>query len=329
MNTDIAVIGAGAFGTALASVVARRGDPVFLLGRDAGTMEEIQKSRLHAQKLPESKLPEPLQATVDRNCLAGVRTVLLAVPAQHLREAVRTYREAIAPKADLVVCAKGIEQATGLFLADVVHAELGNRTVALLSGPGFAADIVRGLPTAMTLASEDDDAAERIAARLSGNAFRLYASTDVTGVEIGGSLKNVLAIACGIVEGRGLGESARAALIARGLAELGRFSAAFGGRPETVAGLSGLGDLVLTATSHQSRNLRFGLALGQGTAASELMAPGAPLSEGAFTATIAAQLSREKDMDVPITMAVARILEGAISVEEAIDDLMNRPLTRE
>ena len=187
----------------------------------------------------------------------GVRTVLLAVPAQHFREAIRTYREAIAPEADLVVCAKGIEQATGLFLADVVHAELGDRTVALLSGPGFAADIVRGLPTAMTLASEDVDAAERIAARLSGNAFRLYASTDVTGVEIGGSLKNVLAIACGIVEGRGLGESARAALIARGLAELGRFSAAFGGRPETVAGLSGLGDLVLTATSHQSRNLRF------------------------------------------------------------------------
>ena len=205
MSTDIAVIGAGAFGTALASVVARRGDPVFLLGRDADTMAEIQESRLHAQKLPESKLPEPLQATVDRNCLAGARTVLLAVPAQHLREAIRTYREAIAPEADLVVCAKGIEQATGLFLADVVHAELGDRTVALLSGPGFAADIVRGLPTAMTLASEDVDAAERIAARLSGNAFRLYASTDVTGVEIGGSLKNVLAIACGIVEGRGFG----------------------------------------------------------------------------------------------------------------------------
>ena len=292
-------------------------------------MARIETSRGHDSKLPNARLPDPLVATADPACLAGIRTVLLAVPAQHLREAVRSYRDALPAKSDLVVCAKGIEQATGLFLADVVRAELGKRTIALLSGPGFAADIVRGLPTAMTLASDDEDAAERIAARLSGNAFRLYASTDVTGVEIGGSLKNVLAIACGIVEGRGLGESARAALIARGLAELGRFSAAFGGRPETVAGLSGLGDLVLTATSHQSRNLRFGLALGQGTPAAELMAPDAPLSEGAFTATIAAQLSREKDIEMPITVAVARILEGAMSVDEAIDDLMNRPLTRE
>ena len=185
--------------------------------------------------------------------------------------------------------------------------------IALLSGPGFAAD----------------DAAERIAARLSGNAFRLCASTDITGVEIGGALKNVLAIASGIVKGRELGESARAALIACGLAELGRFSAVFGGRPEMVASLSGLGGLVLTATSHQSRNLRFGLALGQGTPAGKLMAPDAPFSEGVFRATIAAQLSREKGIEMPITVAVAGIVEGTMSVDEAIDDLLARPLTGE
>ncbi len=197
-SPDIAVLGAGAFGTALASVVARRGDPVFLLGRNKAAMARIETSRGHDSKLPNARLPDPLVATADPACLAGIRTVLLAVPAQHLREAVRSYRDALPAKGDLVVCAKGIEQATGLFLADVVRAELGKRTIALLSGPGFAADIVRGLPTAMTLASDDEDAAERIAARLSGNAFRLYASTDVTGVEIGGSLKNVLAIACAL-----------------------------------------------------------------------------------------------------------------------------------
>ncbi len=325
----IAILGAGAFGTALAVVVARRGQPVWLVGRDAARMDAIQKSRRHQRALPDVSLPDAVIATADRLCLATVRTLLLAVPAQHMREAVRGYRSGLMRDAELVICAKGIEQASGLFMADVVAQEAADHPIAVLSGPGFAGDIARGLPTAMTLASADAGTAERIAGLLSGSAFRLYASTDVTGVEIGGSLKNVLAIACGIVEGRGLGESARAALIARGLSELGRFSAAHGGRPETVAGLSGLGDLVLTATSHQSRNLRFGLALGRGVAPADLMAPGAPLSEGAFTATIAAQLSREKGIDMPITDAVARIVQGTLTIDAAVDELMNRPLKRE
>lgn len=325
----IAVIGAGAFGTALSIVIARRGTPVLLVGRDRARMETIGKSRRHDRVLPDAVFPEAVDVTADARRIADAGTVLLAVPAQQMRQAVRDHRRHVAATAALVICAKGIEQATGRFMVDVVREEAAGHPVAILSGPGFATDIAGNLPTAMTLASAEAETAERLAALLSDNRFRLYASTDVIGVEIGGALKNVLAIASGVVEGRGLGESARAALIARGLAELGRFGAAHGGRPDTLSGLSGLGDLVLTATSRQSRNLRFGLALGRGAAPADLMAPGAPLSEGAFTATIAAQISRQKGIDMPITAAVARILEGTLTVDAAIDALMNRPLTRE
>ncbi len=329
IEPDIAIIGAGAFGTALASVIARRGTPVALLGRDGTAMAAIQTGRINEKALPDIALPAALTATADPACLAVAGTVLLAVPSQNIREATRSYRQHLRAGATLVICAKGIEQSSGLFLADVVAQEAGEAAVAVLSGPGFAGDIARGLPTAMTLACAASGSAERLTRQLSGDMFRLYASTDVTGVEIGGALKNVLAIACGIIEGRGLGESARAALIARGLAELGRFSTAHGGRPETIAGLSGLGDLVLTATSHQSRNMRFGLALGRGTAPASLMTPDAPLSEGAFTATIAAKISRDRRIDMPITECVAQILDGALSIDDAIDALMNRPLTNE
>lgn len=325
----IAVIGAGAFGTALAGVFARSGAPVTLLGRDEIAMATMQADRENPKSLPGVSLPPSLVATADPACLATANTVLLAVPSQQIRNAARLHRDHLSADTNLVICAKGIEQASGSFLADVVKQEVDNVTIAVLSGPGFAADIARRLPTAMTLACLDADRAEKLTQQLSSSTFRLYASTDVTGVEIGGALKNVLAIACGIVEGRGLGESARAALIARGLAELGRFSSSYGGRPETIAGLSGLGDLVLTATSHQSRNMRFGLALGRGATPASLMAPDAPLSEGAFTATIAAKISRERQIPMPITECVARILDGTLSIDNAIDALMNRPLTKE
>ena len=325
----MAVIGAGAFGTALACVVARRGGTVHLIGRNRARMAAIETSRRHDAALADIALPAPLKATADPAHLDGVGTVLLAVPSQNLREAVRAYRQHLPKDSDLVICAKGIEQSTGLLLADVVAQEVPGGNISVLSGPGFAKDIASGLPTAMTLACADADRASGLAERLSGSAFRIYASTDVIGVGLGGALKNVLAIACGIVEGRGLGESARAALIARGLAELGRFSAAHGGRAETIAGLSGLGDLVLTATSHQSRNFRFGLALGMGAEPEELAAPEAPLSEGVFTATIAAKISRDKQIDMPIVQAVAGILEDGRSIDETIQALMNRPLGRE
>ncbi|MCP4317766.1 MAG: NAD(P)-dependent glycerol-3-phosphate dehydrogenase [Hyphomicrobiales bacterium] len=329
MSAKIAVLGAGAFGTALAVVAASEGDPVTLVGRDAGRMKVIEKNRVSETVLPGVELPASLAVTADTDALSTADIVLLGVPAQSLRTALQTYGNAIGNVTSLVVCAKGIEQSSGLFLADVVEAVLPDHPTAILSGPGFAADIARGLPTAMTIASARKGVAEELARHISSGTFRLYASDDVVGVETGGALKNVLAIACGIVEGRGLGESARAALIARGLAELMRFAKAHGGAARTVSGLSGLGDLVLTATSHQSRNLRFGLALGKGTPLDELMAPDAPLSEGAFTASVAASISAEKNIEMPITQAVAAILRGKLGIKEAVDALMTRPLKSE
>jgi len=328
-RADIAIIGAGAFGTALACVVARRGQRVDLVGRNKQKIADIEASRLHPFLPRDAPLPAGVSATADPACLQTASIVLFAVPSQALRETARDYRTRIADDAALVICAKGIEQESGRFLSDVLHREIPGHDVAALSGPGFAADIVRRLPTAMTIACSSPDQAAMLSQRLSGETFRLYSSTDVAGVQIGGALKNVMAIACGVVEGRGLGESARAALIARGLAELGRFAAAHGGRPQTVAGLSGLGDLVLTATSHQSRNMRFGVALGQGEAPQNLLAPGKPLAEGAYTARIAAQMADSENIVMPITQAVAAILDGALSIDGAIEALMNRPLTTE
>ncbi|MEM6460821.1 MAG: NAD(P)H-dependent glycerol-3-phosphate dehydrogenase [Pseudomonadota bacterium] len=329
MSTAIAVLGAGAFGTALAIVAADKGRQVTLIGRDAQRMQEIDRQRINEKGLPAAKLPESIKVTASDEALSNADIVLLSVPTQSLRSALETYGRAISKAAHLVVCAKGIEQSSGLFLSDTVGQLLPDRGVSVLSGPGFASDIALGLPTAMTIASRRDNTTETLAEQISRDTFRLYASNDVTGVQTGGALKNVMAIACGIVEGRGLGESARAALIARGLAELMRFAQAHGGKARTVSGLSGLGDLVLTATSHQSRNLRFGLALGRGTSPHELMAPGAPLSEGASTASVAAQISDKMGIDMPITQAVAAILGGRLGIDEAVSTLMARPLKSE
>ncbi|MEO4043696.1 NAD(P)H-dependent glycerol-3-phosphate dehydrogenase [Hoeflea sp. CAU 1731] len=329
MTASLAVIGAGAFGTALACVVARRGAGVTLLGRDAKKIAAIANTRNHPSLPDDAEIPVNVQPTADPAHLAGAGLVLLAVPSQSLRSALQTYAPHLAPNADLVVCAKGLEADTGLLLSDVTKEETTGHAIAVLSGPAFAADIVHRLPTALTLACDNPQKAEYIAESLSGQAFRLYSSTDLAGVQIGGALKNVLAIACGIVEGYGLGESARAALIARGLAELGRFAAAHGGKAETVAGLSGLGDLVLTATSHQSRNMRFGLAIGRGEDPAVLLAPGKPLAEGAHTANIAAGVAARKNIVMPITAAVAAILRSELDVGKAIEALMTRPLTFE
>ena len=226
----------------------------------------------------------------------------------------------------VVTCAKGIDKSAGRLLTEVLEADLPHHPVAVLSGPGFAADIARGLPTAMAIAAPDQALAERLANALSSRTFRLYASTDRIGVQLGGALKNVLAIACGIVEGAGLGDSARAALISRGLAEMSRLVEAMGGKADTVRGLSGLGDLVLTGTSHQSRNLRFGISLGQGEPADTV---GGPLVEGAFAASVAARLGEKFAVDLPITHAVAAIIDGRLDIRTAMERLMSRPITTE
>lgn len=321
----IAVVGAGAFGTALATVAAASGGEVTLIGRDAEAMARMQRMRCNDKALPGITLAPTLACTADMAALRDAAIVLFAMPSQAQRESARLLADKLAPDAAVIVCAKGMEKATGRLLTDVLEEELPGHEIAVLSGPGFAADIARGLPTAMVLAARRPKTAARLAEALSGPTFRLYPSTDRIGVQLGGALKNVLAIACGIVEGAGLGDSARAALISRGLAELGRFVAAHGGEASTVAGLSGLGDLVLTATSHQSRNLRFGIALGRDGAANGT----GDLVEGAFAASVAARVAAEKGIDMPITDAVARIIDGTLDVKTAIGQLMTRPITTE
>lgn len=324
-NENIVVIGAGAFGTALAAVIANEDRfPVTLLGRDVSHMQALAEIQIHEEALPGIRLPDRLIFSSDPAVLSAATIVLFVMPSQAQSEAARTYAPHLPRGATIVTCAKGIDRKSRKLLTDVLSADLPNHEVAVLSGPGFAADIAKGLPTAMSLAARELKVAERVAQSLSGASFRLYPSDDRIGVQLGGALKNVLAIACGIVEGAGLGESARAALIARGLAEMSRLSTALGGHAQTISGLSGLGDLVLTATSHQSRNLRFGYGLGRG----EPVADG-KLVEGAFAASVAAQLALEHAIEMPITQAVAAIIDGKLDIATAIHDLMTRPITTE
>ncbi|MBW9114399.1 NAD(P)-dependent glycerol-3-phosphate dehydrogenase [Rhizobium cauense] len=327
MSEKIAVIGAGAFGTALAAVIAlTERNAVTLVGRDPELIADLKAEHLHDAALPGIELPESLGFSAEPDAIGDADIVLFAMPSQAQADAARQYRPYLASNAIVVTCAKGIERATGNLLTDMLEREIPAHAIAVLSGPGFAADIAKGLPTAMAIAASDMEVAERLAHAVSGPTFRLYASSDRIGVQLGGALKNVLAIACGIVEGAGIGDSARAALIARGLAEMSRFVVAKGGQADTVRGLSGLGDLVLTATSHQSRNLRFGIALGRG----ETVDPAhGDLVEGAFAAAVASRLAQSLNVSMPITDAVSAIIEGKLGIAEAIDQLMTRPITTE
>lgn len=330
-NERIAVIGAGAFGTALATVFALEGrHPVTLVGRRPDLMNDLRDDRMHDAALPGVPLPDRLEFSSEPDAVADANVVLFVMPSRAQLDAARHYGPYLGKDAAVVICAKGLDRSERL-LTEVVSAELPKTSLAVLSGPGFAADIARGLPTAMALGAQDLALAERLAHVLSGRSFRVYGSADVVGVQLGGALKNVLAIACGIVEGAGLGESARAALISRGLAEMSRLVEAMGGNADTVRGLSGLGDLVLTGTSHQSRNLRFGISIGQmGQAGSEpAQTSGGPLVEGAFAASVAARLGRKFSVDLPITDAVAAIIDGRLDVMTAMEQLMTRPIKAE
>ena len=253
----------------------------------------------------------------------------MAVPSQAMRSLAGALAPALGRRVSVVSCAKGIERQSGKLPTAVLTEILPGVPVAALSGPGFADEIARGLPTAVTVAADDMRLAEDLCAALSSRTFRPYASDDLVGVEFGGAAKNVLAIACGIAIGRGLGESARAALISRGLAEMTRLGTALGARPETFRGLSGLGDLVLTATSARSRNMSFGLALGQGRPMTELTVAGAPLAEGAHTARMAAELAARHQVDAPVIAAVAAILDGEADIDASMRALLGRPLKRE
>jgi glycerol-3-phosphate dehydrogenase (NAD(P)+) len=321
----IAVLGAGAWGTALANSAARAGRRVRVWAREAATAEAIN-ARRESPRLPGVRIDPQVSATTQIREAMQADAALLVVPAQASR-AVATALPA-APGIPIVACAKGIERGTHLFMTEVIRQCVADAPVAILSGPSFAADVARGLPTAVTLAAEDESLAAALARSLGSATFRPYHSTDVRGVEIGGAAKNVLAIAAGIVAGRGLGASAAAALTTRGFAELIRFGRAYGARTETLTGLSGLGDLILTCASSQSRNFSLGVALGKGQAP-ELASEGAHLAEGAFTASALIEMAAERGVDMPIASAVAAILDNRLSVEQAIEALLTRPFKAE
>ncbi|WP_375458634.1 NAD(P)H-dependent glycerol-3-phosphate dehydrogenase [uncultured Enterovirga sp.] len=323
----VAVVGAGAWGTALANAAALAGRRVLLWMRDPEMAAALAASRENARRLPGILLHPSVEPTADATRLGEADATLLVVPAQVVRQVCGEIESRLRPGSPLVGCAKGIERGTGLFMSEVVAEMRPGEPVGILSGPSFAPDVARGLPTAVTLACRDAVLAAQLAASLSGPSLRVYHGSDLRGVEIGGAAKNVLAIAAGIVAGRGLGESARAALVARGFAELMRFAAALGGRPETLMGLSGLGDLVLTCGSAQSRNFAFGIDLGRGLAPAA--AGGGRLAEGVFTADALIGLARASGVEMPIAEAVAAMLSGQLSVDEAFAALMTRPLRSE
>jgi glycerol-3-phosphate dehydrogenase (NAD(P)+) len=326
-SSRVMVLGAGAWGVALANVAAEGRARVPLWARDPEHAAGLARDRENRRHLPGLPLAAAVAPTAELAELASADVVLAAIPAQAMRGLLRLARPLLPAGAAFVICAKGIERESRKFMSDVLREEAPQAEIAVLSGPSFAADVCRGLPTAVTIAHADAARARALAEALSTPSFRLYHSTDLRGVEIGGAAKNVLAIACGMAAGRALGASAGAALIARGFAELVRFGAALGARQETLMGLSGLGDLVLTCGSTQSRNFALGVALARGEPPAE--ASHGKLAEGAFTAAALVEIAREHGVEMPIAEAVNAILAGELSVDDAVAALMTRPLRAE
>jgi glycerol-3-phosphate dehydrogenase (NAD(P)+) len=325
LNT-ISIVGAGAWGVALANAAVRAGRNVTLIARSEIVAAEIAARRA-SPRLPDVRLNPKIEVTGNPLQATRAHIILLAVPAQSLRAALASFASSADSGCIIVACAKGIEQHTGRFMTEIIGEVAPQATAAILSGPSFASDVARGLPTAVTLAAHDETVAASLCQALGSSTFRPYHTTDVRGVEIGGAAKNVLAIAAGIVAGRKLGASALAALTTRGFAELSRFGRACGAQPETLAGLSGLGDLILTCSSLQSRNFSFGIALGEGQSIAD--AGHNKLSEGALTASVLLEVARANNIDMPISEAVALILEGRTNIDTAIGGLLARPFKAE
>ena len=320
------VIGAGAWGTALAQVTGWAGLDTLLQAREPEVVESIRERRVNEAFLPGVVLDDHVNVTTEIADLASCDLILAVPPAQHLRGVMTAFAPYYRAGVPIVLCAKGIERGSLKLMTEVLAESIPGATVAVLSGPSFAADVSRGLPTAVTLACADAALGEELMWTLSAPGFRPYLATDLIGAEAGGALKNVLAIACGIVEGRGLGRSAHAALITRGFAEMTRLAVALGGKAETVAGLCGLGDLVLTCSSPQSRNMSLGLALGQGQSVEQALAGKRSVAEGYESAPAVRDLARKLDVETPICEAVAAALAGETTVDIVIDGLLSRPL---
>lgn len=319
------VIGAGAWGTALAQLLAADGQAVTLWALETEVVDAINGGHENPLYLPGIKLAPSIQATGAMADLGDCDMVLVVSPAQHLRDVVRQAPAGV----PLVLCSKGIEAGSGLLMGEVARAVQPTSPIAVLSGPTFAHEVAKGLPTAITLACDDAVLGAQLAARIARPAFRPYLSDDVTGAEIGGAVKNVLAIACGVADGAGLGLNARAALISRGFAEMTRFGLARGARAETLAGLSGLGDLVLTCSSTNSRNFSLGKGLGEGRSAAELLSNRRTVAEGAFTAPVLRDAARAAGVEMPVVEAVCALLADAAPLGTVIDALLARPLRPE
>ncbi|MGL3821997.1 NAD(P)H-dependent glycerol-3-phosphate dehydrogenase [Sphingopyxis sp. R3-92] len=320
------IVGGGAWGTALAQLLAAEGAPVRLWAREEEVVTAINADHRNPLFLPNAALSSSLTATGNLTDLAPCDALLIVVPVPYLRAVLA---ELPAGDAPLIFCSKGMEAGSFAFPIDIARDLAPSRPHAVLSGPTFAHEVAAGLPTAITLAAADADVAAAIAGSLARPHFRPYVSTDVIGAEIGGAVKNILAIACGIVDGAGLGLNARAALISRGFAEMTRFGLSRGAQAETLAGLAGLGDLVLTCTSSNSRNFALGQGLGRGEVAETLMADRRTVAEGAFSAPVVAAAAHADGIDMPITDAVARLVAGKTSVSDAVQALLSRPLRPE
>ncbi len=329
---SIGVVGAGAWGTALACVAARAGEAnraVILWALEAEVQASINHTHKNALYLDGVDLDKRIVATGDYTDLKNCEAILLVAPAQHLRKITESLAAKIAKDTPLVICSKGIERGTMKLMTDVVAESAPGHPLAVLSGPSFARDVAQGLPTAVTLATKDQALGRDLMRAIGLPTFRPYLSDDLVGAELGGALKNVMAIACGIVDGCAFGESARAALTARGFAEIVRLGTALGAKPESLQGLSGLGDLILTCSSHQSRNMSLGVALGEGKSLDDIMEERNTVAEGVATAGAVVELSRVKGVEMPIAEAVEAIVTRSKTVNEAITDLLNRPFTTE
>lgn len=318
------MIGAGAWGTALAQTLASSGRDVTLWAFEEDVVEAINTDHENKTYLPGSTLKSTIKATQDLSELAGSDAILVVTPAQHMRGTLASFVPHVRDELPLVLCSKGIEISSGKFMSEVLEEICPQATTAVLSGPSFAADVVKGLPTAVTLACNDWDVGGKLISSIAAPTFRPYYSPDVLGAEIGGAVKNVLAIVCGLVLGKGLGRSAHAAIIARGFAEMTRLGTALGCKPETLTGLCGLGDLVLTCSSEQSRNMSFGMALGKGQSFDDYMRDKKVVVEGAATAPALKALSLAKGVEMPISHALANILDGSENVDAVIERLLAR-----
>ena len=328
VKTKIGVLGAGAWGTTLGLVAIRAGSAAQVWAFEAEVADAINEQHRNPF-LHGIELDPALVATSDLAEVATADTLLLAVPAQHLRAVMGDLGPHLRTGVPLVICTKGIEQGTGALMSEVVAETAPGATLAVLSGPTLAGEVALGMPTAVTLACADTGVGQRIVTALGAPTFRPYLSGDVVGAQIGGAVKNVLAIACGIVNGRGIGEDARAAILTRGMAELVRLGRALGAEATTLMGLSGLGDLMLTCTSPQSRNQTLGEALGRGEDLADVMAARTSIAEGVFTAAAVATLAERAGIDMPISAAVDAIVNHGADIDEMIDGLLARPFRAE